>query len=130
MKQNCLMIGLVSVVQNQFSFFFLSLCTHRTTQNACILHTHMLYTHMRMHVHTHIHKHTHMHTHTEPKSKAFSCHYAVTLPSGQRWGTCALLRCYESAQACPPGAGLVTCRRLYQVSQVKAWAPEVPSTAI
>ena len=44
------------------------------------------------------------------------------LPSGQHWGTCALLRCYESAQACPPGAGLVIRRRLYQVTQLKVWA--------
>ena len=39
--------------------------------------------------------------------------------------TCALLRCYESAQACPPGAGLVTRRRLgierFQV-QFPAWS--------
>ena len=32
----------------------------------------------------------------------------------------------ESAQANPPGAGLVTHRRLYHVSQMKVWVPEAP----
>ena len=57
------------------------------------------------------HARTRTHTHKAKPS-------AAGMPSGQYWGTCAPLRCYGSAQACPPGAGLVTHMRLYHVSQV------------
>ena len=73
----------------------------------------------------HVHAHT-LHIYTpknKNKSKAFwlllSGHiYPVT--------STALLRYCESAPANPPGAGLVTYRWQYHVSQVRVWAPKVP----
>ena len=107
--------------------------THTTyTHNAhvCCTHTHTMHTYVTHTMHTYaIHTRARAHTpHTHTKQKQ-----SLQLPSGQHWGTCVLLRCYESAQAFPPGARLVTCRRLYHVSQLKVWVPKVPpgpSTAI
>ena len=70
-----------------------------------------------------VHAHTQTHTHTQSKSKAFwlslSGHaYPVT-------STGAPVH-YSSTQANPPGARLVTHRRLNHISQVRVWAPKVP----
>ena len=79
-------------------------------------------------VHKHVYAHTYSHTakKQKPSAAAMWSHSPVASIG-------ALLECYGSVQECLPGAGLVTCMRLYHVSQVRVWAPKVqpvPSIAI
>ena len=71
--------------------------------------------------HTHTHTHTHSHTQKAKPSAAVLAQSAL-----EHLCTTRVIGVSDSAQAIPPGAGLVTHRRLYHVPQVKAWAPKVP----
>ena len=62
------------------------------------------------------------------QSKAYGSHanHSYCHPMNQHWGACAPLRHLSLVQANPPVAGLVTCGRIVQVSQIEVAEPKAP----
>ena len=76
---------------------------------------------------THTYTHIHLHTHTKLTT-------AVTqlLSPSDNTGLPDTIQTLEPSAANPPGAGLVTCRRTVQVSQIEVSEPKAlqqPHTA-
>ena len=103
--------------------------THARTHTYACTHTHV-----RMHAHTHTTQHTHTHTLHNTHTRTHYTQYIHTvhkMPTATmlvmliQWtSTGTPLRLHEPVQTNPPGAGLVTHRRLYHVSWWRCGHPK------
>jgi len=81
--------------------------------------------HIKKITHTHAHTCTHTHTHTTHTSSKQAKPVAAVIQLLVPTGIPRITQVLEPCAADPPGAGLVTCRRVVQVSRIEIVEPNI-----